>query len=170
MKNIPTLPNNPRTTTLSACKRSDSSDSLPVATIWPTVTVRPATLEEIPTITALLREQADYFEQNYDLRRCIVFVAEYGGDIVGFTAARLQWQVEPLLLTKQFTRNGPHFARQKAAYLLIRELDCWLRDPKKNTTGIHYYFCHIRDKTMQKLAVSFGMTRVYFGKFFGKDL
>jgi len=138
--------------------------------VWPRVTVRPATLDEIPKIRALLLEQADYFEHNYDLRRCIVFVAEFGGDIVGFTAARLQWQVEPLLLTNQFKRNGPLFAQQKATYLLIRELDGWLRDPKKNTTGIHYYFCHIRDKTMQKLAVSFGMTRVYFGKFFGKDL
>ena len=137
--------------------------------IWPCVTVRPARIEEIPQLREFLREQADYFEQN-DISQSIVFLAEYGDEIVGFCAARLQWQIEPLLLTRKFQQHGPHFAQAKATYLLIREIDRWLGDRAKNQTGIYYYFCHIRDKTMQKLAVSFGMTRVYFGKFFGKEL
>jgi hypothetical protein len=135
---------------------------------WPRVSVRPAGREEIPELTKLLREQADYFEQN-DISRSILFVAEYDEEIVGFCAARLQFQIEPLLLTRKFKQHGPHFAQAKATYLLIREMDRWIANPEKNRTGISYYFCHIRDKTMQKLALSFGMTRVYFGKFFGRE-
>lgn len=135
---------------------------------WPRLTVRPAALGELPHLHELLAEQADYFEQNR-LDRSIVFVAEYGGDVVGFVAARLQWQIEPLLLTKRFKKRAPHSAQRRATYLLIREIDSWIGNRTKNRTGIYYYFCHIRDRSMQKLALSFGMTRVYFGKFFGRD-
>ena len=136
---------------------------------WPGITVRQATVDDLPHLLERLRDQADYFEQQ-DLRRCIIFVAEYDGKIVGFSAARLNWQIEPILLTPEFKKHAPHFARQKATYLLIRELDRWIGDRTKNRSGIYYYFCHIRDRTMQKLALSFGMIRVYYGKFYGRDL
>lgn len=166
MKTDQIFPQRAPSANIDVCKQPDSA---PETTIWPRVTVRPARVGEIPQLREFLREQADYFEQN-DISQSIVFLAEYDNEIVGFCAARLQWQIEPLLLTRKFQQHGPNFAKAKATYLMIREMDRWLGDRTKNQTGIFYYFCHIRDKTMQKLAVSFGMTRVYFGKFFGKEL
>lgn len=136
---------------------------------WPRVTVRDARLEDLPYLQEKLKEQARFYEQQ-DLSKCIVMVAEYDGQIVGFGAARVQWQIEPLLLIPEFKKYAPHFAQQKATYLLIRELDAWIGDRKKNLTGIHYYFCSIVDRTMRKLALAFGMLQVYpKSKFFGRD-
>lgn len=136
---------------------------------WPRVTVRPALAEEIPELQARLAEQKEFYEQ-HDLSKTIVFVAEYGGVIVGFSAARLIWQVEPLLLVPDFQKHAPRFARRKATYLLIRELDRWIADRQRNLTGLHSYFCSIVGKTMRQLALSFGMTQVYpKSKFFGRD-
>jgi hypothetical protein len=136
---------------------------------WPRVTVRPARPEDLPELQRRLLEQRGAYEQQ-DLRKTILYVAEYDGKIVGFSAARMIWQIEPLLLTPEFKKKAPHFARQKATYLLIRELDRWIADRQRNLTGIHWYFCSIVGKTMQQLAVSFGMLRVYpKSKFFGRD-
>jgi len=134
------------------------------------VTVRPARLEDLLILRSMLHEQRRYFEQQL-LTHSIVFVAEYQGEIVGFSAARVIWQIEPILLDPLFSKTAPLFARQKATYLLIRELDAWLADRSKNVSGIYSYFCTIRGRIMQKLAMSFGMLRVYRrSQFFGKDL
>jgi hypothetical protein len=136
---------------------------------WPRVTVRDAVLADLPELQTRLKEQAQFYEQQ-DLSRCIVMVAEYDGQIVGFAAARLIWQVEPLLLVPEFKKHAPHHARQKATYLLIRAIDNWIGDRQRNTTKLHSYFCSIVDRTMRKLAVSFGMWPVYSkSKFFGRD-
>lgn len=136
---------------------------------WPRVTVRPARPEDLPTLQQMLKEQSEFYEQQ-DLSKTILFVAEFGSEIVGFSAGRLIWQVEPLLLTKQFQKTGPHFAQQKATYLLIRELDRWIADRQRNLTGLHSYFCSIVGKRMRNLALSFGMLRVYpKSQFFGRD-
>jgi hypothetical protein len=135
----------------------------------PRTVVRVAMPSDIPVLQAMLRDQADYFEQQ-DLRRTITFVAECEGRIVGFISARCQWQIEPLLLDRAFKREASQAAKRRTTYLLIREIDRWLADRTKNRSGIYYYFCHIIDETMQRLAVSFGMTRIYFGKFYGREL
>lgn len=135
-----------------------------------TVTVRPARPEDVLLLQSMLHEQRHYYEQ-LNVRNSIVFVAEYDGEIIGFSAARVIWQIEPVLLDAQFARLGPLHARKKATYLLIRELDAWLGDRSRNLSGIYSYFCTIRGHIMQKLAVSFGMLRVYRrSQFFGKDL
>ena len=133
------------------------------------ITVRPASLSDIPALQSMLCDQADSFEHQ-DLTRTIPFVAECEGRIVGFVAARCQWQIEPLLLDRSFKKNASRHAQRKATYMLIREVDRFLADRTKNRSGIYYYFCHIVDETMQKLALSFGMTRIYFGKFYGREL
>jgi len=138
-------------------------------TKFPHVTIRPATPEDIPYLQKRLSETPRTTQ--VELERAIVFVCEYGGEIVGFTAARMMWQIEPVMLFPEFIRTAPHFARQKATYRLISAIDRWLADPTKNTTGIYMYFCFITNRVMQKLAVSFGMMRTYTGgKFFGRDL
>lgn len=135
----------------------------------PTVTVRDATLDDLHELHWRLHEQRKYFEQQ-NLRHSIVKVVEYEGQIVGFAAARLIWQVEPLLLTPEFKRRAPAHARRKATYLLIREIDRWIGDRQKNRSGLHSYFCSIVGRTMRKLALSFGMLPVYQNsKFFGRD-
>lgn len=134
------------------------------------VTVRPARPEDLLLLQSMLHEQRHYYEQQ-NLANSIVFVAEFNGEIVGFSAARAMWQVEPVLLDSHFVKLGPLHARKKATYLLIRELDSWLADRSKNLSGIYSYFCCIRGHIMQKLAVSFGMLRVYRrSQFFGRDL
>lgn len=134
------------------------------------VTVRPARQEDLLWLHSMLHEQRAYYEQQ-NLRHSIVFVAEYEGEIVGFSAARVMWQIEPVLLDSFFVKTAPPHARKRATYLLIRDLDAWLGDRSKNLSGIYSYFCTIRGRIMQKLAVSFGMLRVYRrSQFFGKDL
>jgi hypothetical protein len=137
---------------------------------WPRVTVRPATIADLPILQRELADQADYYEPQ-DLQKSITHVIEYDGEIVGFGAGRLQWQYEPLLLTRKFKDAAPHFAQARGTYLLIRAFDDWLHDSSKNLTGITRYFCVISGKRMQQLAASFGMLRWYSKrgtKFFGK--
>lgn len=134
------------------------------------VTVRPARPEDLITLRSMLHEQRAYYEQQ-DLTRSIVFVAEYEGEIVGFSAGRVIWQIEPVLLDRFFVKTASPHARRKATYLLIRDLDAWIGDRSRNCSGIYSYFCTIRGRIMQKLAVSFGMLRVYRrSQFFGRDL
>ena len=136
---------------------------------WPRVTVRPARPDDLEELQRLLAEQSEYFEPQ-ELKQSIIHVAEYDGKIVGFGAGRLQWQYEPLLLTREFKRTAPHFARQRATLLLINAFDAWVLSPG-NLTGIHRYFCVIADSVMQNLARHFGMFRWYARrgtKFFGK--
>jgi hypothetical protein len=136
---------------------------------WPRVTVRPARPEDLPTLQRELADQSDFYEPQ-DLRNSITHVAEYDGEIVGFGAGRLQWQYEPLLLTRKFQASAPHFAQQKATFLLIRAFDEWIHS-EANLTGITRYFCVIVSQRMQRLALAFGMFRWYAKrgtKFFGK--
>jgi len=135
----------------------------------PRVSVRDAIAAELPTLQEMLYRQRHFYEQQ-DLSKAIVKVAEFGEETVGFGAARLTWQVEPILLGPRFKKFGPHFAQQKATYLLIRELDRWIADRQRNLTGLHSYFCSIPGQRMQELALSFGMVPVYKNsKFFGRD-
>lgn len=138
---------------------------------WPRVTVRPALAREIPELQARLAEQRHYFEQQ-DLRETVLYVAEYDGQKVGLCAGRLVWQVEPLMLFPEFQENAPHFAQEKATYMLIRALDHWIASPE-NATGITQYFCFILKRRMQTLAQAFGMLEVYWqkgSKMFGKNM
>jgi hypothetical protein len=138
---------------------------------WPRVTSRPARLDEIPYLQQRLAQPSSYCYENHDLSKCLVYVVEYDGAIVGLSAARLQWQIEPVMLFPEFHEHGPHFAQKHATFLLIRELHDWISDRERNLTGVYSYFCYILKQRMQKLAVNFGMQRWYAargGKFFGR--
>jgi hypothetical protein len=131
------------------------------------VTVRPAVPAELPRLQAMLFEQRAFFEQQ-DLSRAVVYVAEFGGEIVGFCAARLVMQVEPLLLDPVFTKHAPRFAQAKATLGLISAIDGWIASPD-NKSGVRWYFCSIVGKRMQQLALHFGMYRTYIkSKFFSR--
>lgn len=136
---------------------------------WPTVTVRPARKEDLPILQKRLAEQGDFYEYQ-DLAKTICYIAEYDGQIVGFCAARPTMQIEPLLLTPDFTKNAPRFSQAKATTLLIRAVDGWIADRTLNKSGLHSYFCSIRGRVMQRLALSFGMIHIYKKcNFYGRD-
>lgn len=135
----------------------------------PSVSVRDAIRADLPTLQEMLYRQRHFYEQQ-DLSKTITKVAEYGNEIIGLSAARLVWQVEPVLLAPRFRKLAPQFAQRKATYLLIRELDSYIGDRERNATGLHSYFCAIPGQRMQELALSFGMMPVYRScKFFGRD-
>lgn len=136
---------------------------------FPRVTIRQATNDDLPYLAQRLSEQT-YFEI-VDLPKMIVYVAEYDAKIIGFGAARLMWQVEPIYLTPEFIQFAPHFARQKATLGLIRAIEGWIADRARNTTGIYSYFCFIKRRVMQQLAEAYGMWRIYTGgRFYGRDV
>jgi hypothetical protein len=133
------------------------------------VTIRPATDADLPLLASWLAAQT-YFEI-VDLPQMIVYVAEFGGQIVGFGAARLMWQVEPIFLEPMFKRHAPHFARARATLGLIRAVERWIADRRQNTTGIYSYFCFIKGRVMQQLAEAYGMWRIYRGgRFYRRDV
>lgn len=136
---------------------------------FPRATIRPAKQIDMSYLAKRLAEKSR--NEQVDLNQAIVFVVEYGENIVGFSAARLIWQIEPVMLFDEFKHRAPHIARQRATYLLITAVDRWIADRARNTTGIHSYFCFVKDRVMQKLATHFGLLRIYVGgKFFGRDL
>ena len=108
--------------------------------------------------------------EQVQLNRGIVFVTTYEGQIVQFGHARLIWQVEPLKWMHGTKKRFAPFQQRKATYSTIRKLRDWLADPRNNP-HIRGYFCSIKNRVMKKLAISFGMKRVYRGtEFFGEDL
>lgn len=135
---------------------------------FPQVTIRPATREDLPYLQHRLKLKPR--NEQVRLEQAIVFVAEYDGCVVGFTAARLMWQIEPLMLFDEFRQHAPKHARRRATLGLIRAIDGWIGDRERNQTGIYSYFCFVINRVMQGLAASFGMLRIYTGgKFFGRD-
>lgn len=136
---------------------------------WPRVVTRPAQVGEVEYLQARLAEDPTF--ERVDLTKSIVYVAEYDGLVVGFGAARLVFQVEPLFLFPEFKKHAPRFAVKRATLRLIQELDEWIFDPERNKSGIRQYFCFILDKTMQKLALAFRMLPAYTGgAFFGRRI
>lgn len=116
------------------------------------MTVRPATKADLPRLYAAL-EQGDH--EQVDLERSIVFVAEEGeGQLAGFVAARLTWQVEPLMAWPE--NKG---VRRRAAVLLAQAMDQYLRS--QGALGLGCYYAYIRDVVVQRLAQRFGLRRVY---------
>src|SRR6266568_2582868 len=103
------------------------------------VTIRPASSCDLPRLQAMLYEQRAFYEQQ-DLSKAIVYVAEYGGEIVGLCAVRLIFQVEPLLLAPEFQKLAPHFAVQRATLGLINAIESWIAS-EQNTSGIRLYLC-----------------------------
>lgn len=133
------------------------------------VVTRPATIGDIPYLEAKLAEDPAY--EKIDFAKSVVFVAEYGGVIVGFIGCYLTFRVEPLYLFKEFKKDGPPFARKRATFQLIREIDEWIADPKRNLSGVRSFFCFIVNKTMRKLALAYKMLPAYTGgAFFGKRI
>ncbi len=118
------------------------------------ITVRPARRGELDALYAELRS-GDH--EQVALERSIVYVAEDDEGLAGMAAARMTWQVEPLLV---FDRVASRGARRRAARLLGGAMDEYLR---VQATGLGGYYGFIRDKTFGKIVEHFGLRRVYHG-------
>jgi len=105
-------------------------------------------------------QRAEFEQQN--LRNAVVMVIEEDGRIVGFGAARMAfWQIEPLLLTREFKKHGSKHAQRKGTYLLIRELDAGSATGRGISAAFTATSARSKGGRMQKLALSFGMLHIY---------
>lgn len=132
------------------------------------VEVRAARPEELALLQADLAKDKRW--EQVDLSKSIVCVTVCNGEIIQFGAARLIWQIEPIKWIRGKKNKTSAFQQKMSTYLVIRWLHDWLADVRNNPL-IRGYFCSITNRTMQKLAISFGMKPVYEKtKFFGEDL
>jgi hypothetical protein len=130
--------------------------------------VRAAKVEELALLQGDLAKDKRW--EQLDLSKSVVFVSTRDGEIVEFISGRLMWQVEPLKFIRGKKKLFTPYEQKRSTYLLIRSLRAWLADVNNNPY-IRGYFCSITNKTMQKLAISFGMVPVYQKtKLFGEDL
>jgi len=132
--------------------------------------VRAAKVEELALLQADLAKDKRW--EQLDLSRSIVCVTTYDGKTVMYASARLVWQIEPLKWMEDERAQFAELQQAKATYITIRWLRDWLTD-LKNNPFIRAYFCLIGNNNpgMQKLAISFGMRRLYQRvKFFGEYL
>ncbi len=139
--------------------------------LWkkPSVEVRAAHPEELALLQADLAKDKRW--EQVDLSKSIVGVVTREGEIVQFVSARLIWQIEPLKWIRGKKKTCSPFQQAKATLLAIRWIENWLRDPHNNPF-IRAYFCVIAEhNVMRKLAIAFGMRRIYQGtETYGKDL
>jgi hypothetical protein len=132
------------------------------------VIVRPAREDEIPYLEQRLAETK---EEKVNLRQAMVWVAEQDGKIVGMTCMRLIFQVEPLMIFDDARASLPKSTIRKAVYGMAKEMETWVADRSRNTTGIHSYFAVIKDKTFKALARHWGLLRIYADcETWGRDL
>jgi hypothetical protein len=125
----------------------------------PGTTVRRADSLDIPFLQAELAK-AKKWEQ-VDLKRSLVWIAEYEGTPFMFLALRIVWQIEPIL--KFRTKGIPKAAQKRGMYLLYRETEKFLSDPEQNKTGIYWTFMHTTFKKVATWAERMGWLRCYKG-------
>lgn len=135
------------------------------------ITIRPARESDLETLNRITAETKNSEPQDY--RRTVPFVAEIDGEVVGFIAARMVWQIEPLYLDpawkRRVQRYAPHLVR-RVVYLLAKKIDDWLSD-RGNNPYVRSYFAHSLNRGFEKLMMHWGMHRLYMrGRFYGKDL
>jgi hypothetical protein len=126
----------------------------------------------VPTLEDLkyLREKLRQAKLDCDdLERRIVFVIKHGDVVSGCVAARLVFQIEPLYLTPEFTRDASPVTLRRTVFKLANAMMGWLAGPE-NQTGIRWAFAYIVKKPMQEATKEYGFTPVYRrGKFFAHD-
>jgi hypothetical protein len=120
------------------------------------ITVRKADTFDIPI---LQQELAKTDWEQVDLKRSLVWIAEYNEVPFAFIALRLVWQIEPMFV---FKRDGiPSHALKKGVYMMYREAEKFLSDREQNTTGIHWSFMHTLKESVGHWARKMGWVPVY---------
>lgn len=125
----------------------------------PQVTVRRADALDIPFLQEANRKTN---WEHVDLRRSLVWVAEYDGTPFMYAALRLIWQIEPI--QKFRTKGIPKSAQRRGMYLLYKAIEDHLFT-EKNQTGIAFVFAHTFSKRVYRWAKAMGWHRCYKGGF-----
>lgn len=130
------------------------------------ITVRPARIDELPYLQARLNESP---HEKVDLSRTILHVAEEDGKVIGLLPARLAWwQLEPMLIFPEVKNKT---TRQRACFQLAQEVQGWIADRARNTSGIYSYWFVTKNHFFAKLARKWGCLRIYKRcQFYAKDV
>lgn len=118
--------------------------------------VRLALCEEIPYLQARLRETDG---EQVDLWSARIWVVVEDGRIEGMLAARLCWQIEPLLV---FPECGPEMRRRRAGFALYRAAMAWM-ESGENRTGVRWFFAVTRATAVEHWLKKLGWLRQYVG-------
>jgi hypothetical protein len=98
--------------------------------------------------------------ERIELHGTPVWVAEQDGKLVGFIAARLVWQIEPMTVFPE-VRNK--MTRRRVTRQLYRAVASWLGDRDLNGTGVHLAFAVTRSFAVMQWAKAMGWFRQYRG-------
>lgn len=118
---------------------------------------RQARAEELPYLQTRL-DEANSEDVGIDTAR--IFVAVQDGQILGVLAARMVWQLQPLVI---FPEVGNKATRRRAGLGMFKVAQEWLGSRSLNRTGIHWFFAVTRSRPCMKWLVSLGMFRQYRG-------
>lgn len=119
------------------------------------ITVRDARPDEIPSLVQTIGEQP-IDQVNYTKW----LVGEQDGRPLGLLRARLVWQVEPLMVSPYVKEK---VTLSRASLALYREMQAWIGDRTRNTTGVHWFFAVTRSPAVQKWASRLGWLRIFDG-------
>ncbi|MCU1247095.1 MAG: hypothetical protein JWQ49_124 [Edaphobacter sp.] len=113
---------------------------------------------DIPYLQQRMKELGSEF---IDLHTTPAWVAtDHSGNIIGVLPARLVWNLEPLLI---FPEVKNKITASRAAVGLFKAAEAWLSDPKKNVTGITWYFVKTRSEAVKGWAKRLGWFEQWVG-------
>lgn len=113
--------------------------------------VRQAREEDIPYLKTKLAESGG---EQIDLDTARVWVAVEDEQIVGMLAARMTWQIEPLLLW-----GGNQVTKSRAGVGMYRAAEEWLQE----NVGVRWVFCITRRAAVGRWLGKLGWLRQYKG-------
>lgn len=119
--------------------------------------IRQARADELPHIKARLDAGNS---EDIGINTARVFVAVEDGQILGVLAARMTWQLQPLMIFPEVKNKA---TRRRAGIGVYRAFEKWLADPMENRTGIRWFFAVTRSRPCMKWLTSLGMLRQYRG-------
>jgi hypothetical protein len=128
--------------------------------------IRHVVPEDIPYLQQRMKQLGSEF---IDLNRTPAWVStDDSGNIQGVLAARLTWQLQPLLI---FPEVENRMTRRRSSLGLYRAAEAWISNRLLNTTGIHWFFAVTRSEGVISWAKKLGWFQQYIGTtFFIKHL
>jgi hypothetical protein len=119
--------------------------------------IRQARAAELPHIQARLEAENS---EDIGIDTARIFVAVEDGQILGVLAARMVWQLQPLVIFPEVRNKAK---RRRAGLGMFRAAQEWLGSRSLNRTGIHWFFAVTRSRPCMGWLKSLGMLRQYRG-------
>jgi len=119
--------------------------------------IRQARSDELPYIKARL-DAGNSEDIGIDTAR--LFVAVENEQIIGVLAARMCWQLQPLVIFPEVRNKA---TRRRAGLGMFKAAQEWLGNRNLNRTGIYWFFAVTRSRPCMRWLTSLGMFRQYRG-------